>query len=344
MSTALARRWTASGAALVLVLALGAGCGAEVPAGGAGAVPRVPDGPRLGRRVEAVDLMPADLDLVVRFDVERMRSGLGPEAVRELARRAVPGSGEQLLARALERAGAVWLGMRVADAGSGDRVLVLEGNLAGIAPEEPEWTPQKTALRGVVAWDRSGPVDRHGTARIVVIEDRALAFVSAVQAASVARVLAEGPDERRAQPPEEGVVSLELRPRPLPAPLAERYPAIARVIAGVERVRATASLVDGGARIEAELGAKSAEDAQRAQRFLAALRDNVETPRYVELMRSARLEQLGKAVQLRWDVPAAAILAMLGDPGPAPTGPSPAPTATPGTSSAPSPPPARRFE
>jgi hypothetical protein len=298
---------------VVLAAWLSVGCGAEVPRGGAGALPRVPDGPRMARRVEAVDIIPGDLDLVMRFDVARMRSGLGPDVVRELARRAVPARGEELLARALERAEVVWVGMRAADAGSGDRVLVVEGKLGGMGPADgPEWTPDKTALRGVTAWDRTGPVDRHGTARVVVIEDRALAFVSAVQAASVARVLREGPDEKRAAPPEDGVVSLELRPRPLPAPLAERYPAIARVIAGVERVRATASLVDRGARIEAELGARSAEDAQRAQRFLMALRDNVETPRYVELMRAAQLEQLGKAVRLRWDVPSSAILALLG--------------------------------
>ncbi|MEJ7731910.1 MAG: hypothetical protein WKG00_22205 [Polyangiaceae bacterium] len=135
---------------------------------------------------------------------------------------------------------------------------------------------------------------------------------------------------------------MELRPRPLPAPLAERYPAIARVIAGVERVRATASLVDRGARIEAELGARSAEDAQRAQRFLMALRDNVQAPRSVELMRSAQLEQLGKAVRLRWDVPASAILTWLGDD----TAPPPAAPGPPPAAPAPPPPdaPSRRFE
>jgi hypothetical protein len=334
------RRAGALGVALAALLC--AGCGAEVPRGGAGALPRVPDGPRMARRVEAVDIIPGDLDLVVRFDVARMRSGLGPDVVRELSRRAVPARGEELLARALERAEVVWLGMRAADLDSGDRVLVVEGNVGGLGPSDgPEWTPEKTALRGVTAWDRTGPVDRHGTARVVVIEDRALAFVSAVQAASVARVLREGPDDNRAAPPEDGVVSLELRPRPLPAPLAERYPAIARVIAGVERVRATASLVDGGARIEAELGARSAEDAQRAQRFLMALRDNVQTPRYVELMRTAQLEQLSKAVRLRWDVPASAILAWLGDDPSPPSAPaSPPPSAPASPPAAPS----RRFE
>ena len=64
-------------------LLLACGCGAEVPPGGGGAMPKVPEGPRIARQVDAADLLPKDLDLVVRVDLARMRAGLGPDATKQ---------------------------------------------------------------------------------------------------------------------------------------------------------------------------------------------------------------------------------------------------------------------
>lgn len=294
-------------AAILLGLALASCGGAAAP--DAGATP--PAGPRIARHVEPVDLMPADLDLVVRVDVARMRAGLGPAAADELAARALAEMPDEALRGAVERADVVWIGLRLADLEEGDRVVVLEGRMAELAPDPARWQPAKAALGGVTILDRRGAVARGDTARLVVLGDRAVALVSPVEVSSVARVLRDGPDERRGDPAAEGLVSLDLRARRLPPRLARRFPSLGALVAGVERVRAAASLSDEGVRVEAEIIGVDAAGAERARRFLEVLRDNVEDVRYAEIMKALSLDQVERTVQLRWVFPSRLVLALL---------------------------------
>ena len=66
----------------------------------------------------------------------------------------------------------------------------------------------------------------------MTIGDRALVLVSPVEVGSVARVLRQGPDERRGDPAAEGIVSLDLRAGRLPPHLERRFPSIGAIIAG----------------------------------------------------------------------------------------------------------------
>ncbi|MGK4000177.1 hypothetical protein [Sorangium sp. So ce1024] len=302
---------TAVAAAAVIALALPA-CGDAAPglAGDRGA--KSPAGPRVVRRIEPADLLPADLDLVVRVDVARMRSGLGQAAADALARRALDEAHDDLLESALRRADVVWLGLRLADLEEGDRVVVVEGPMAGLTPDPDRWEPVPAAQGGVAIFDRRGGVTpRADTARIVALGDRAVALVSAVEASSVARVLRDGPDARRGDPAAEGIVSLDLRARRLPPALERRFPSLGALVAGVERVRAVASLDDDGVRLDAEIVGVDAAGAGRARRFLEVLRDNVEDPRRVALMKALSIEQVERAVRLRWLLPAPVVLSLL---------------------------------
>ncbi|WP_437809632.1 hypothetical protein [Sorangium sp. So ce1078] len=312
-------------AAAAVVLALTAlalpACGDAAPGPEAPRV-RSPAGPRIVRRIEPADLLPADLDLVVRVDVARMRAGLGQAAADELARRALDEVPDEALESALRRADVVWLGLRLADLEEGDRVVVLEGRMAGLAPDPERWeaAPAAQGVQGGVAvFDRRGGVAgaRADTARIVALGDRAVALVSAVEVSSVARVLRDGPDERRGDPAAEGIVSLDLRARRFPPALARRFPSLGALVAGVERVRAVASLADDGVRIEAEIVGVDPAGAGRARRFLEVLRDNVEDARYADLMKALSIEQVERTVRLRWLFPAPLVLALLsrGSPG-----------------------------
>ncbi|WP_437658858.1 hypothetical protein [Sorangium sp. So ce1182] len=297
--------------ALALALALPA-CGDAAPglAGERGA--RSAAGPRIVRRVEPADLIPADLDLVVRVDVARMRAGLGQAAADELARRALDEAPDEVLESALGRADVVWLGLRLADLEEGDRVVVLEGRMAGLAPDPDRWEAAPPPLGGVAVFDRRGDVDtRAEAARIIALGDRAVALVSAVEVSSVARVLRDGPDARRGDPSAEGLVSLDLRARRLPIHLARRFPSLGALVAGVERVRAVASLDDEGVRLDAELVGVDPAGAARARRFLEVLRDNVEDARYAGLMKALSVEQVERTVRLRWLIPAPVVLALL---------------------------------
>jgi hypothetical protein len=166
-------------------------------------------------------------------------------------------------------------------------------------------------VEDVAVFDRRDPASRESSARVVAIGGRALAFVTPVEVASVERVLVEGPDELRGDPSAEGVISADLRARRLPPALELRFPSIASIVAGLSRIRATATLVDEGAKVEAEIVARSSGAAERALKFLIAVRDNVEDPRYAEALRAVKLEQVGTVVRLRWVVPAKMLLGLL---------------------------------
>jgi len=313
--------------ALVALLALASpSCGNEVPAGGVAASPRRPPGPRVVHRLDATDLLPADLDLVVRIDLARMRAGLGPDAIEQLLRRSVPGEDQELLREALHRAEVVWVALRASDVDRGDRVVVVEGPLAGIAPDAARWRIQKSEDPKVRFYDREDAPPRGSTARIVAVRDRVLAFVTPVEVASVARVVRDGPDEKRGDPAAEGIVSIDVRAHRLPPDLERRFPSIAAIIAGVDRVRGTATLVDEGARVEADVSARTPEAAERALKFLLAVCDNVSEPRYVAALASARLERVGATVRLRWLVPGKTVLGLLsGEDKPPDAAPQPTP-------------------
>ncbi|MGK4002350.1 hypothetical protein WMF31_06990 [Sorangium sp. So ce1036] len=310
------RRAAAASAAalLALSLALPACGGAAPPRAGEGARGAESEaGARIVPRIEPADLLPADLDLVVRVDVARMRVGLGQAAADELARRALDDLPDEALKGALRRADVAWLGLRLADLEEGDRVVVLEGRMAGLAPDPGRWEEARARLGGVSIFDRRGAaaLPRADVARIIALGDRAVALVSAVEVSSVARVLRDGPDERRGDPAAEGLVSVDLRGRRLPPHLARRFPSLGALVAGVERVRAVASLHDEGVRIDAEIVGVEAAAAERARRFLEVLRDNVEDVRYADLMKALSIEQVERTVRLRWLFPAPVVLALL---------------------------------
>ncbi|WP_437912762.1 hypothetical protein WME73_37875 [Sorangium sp. So ce302] len=308
-------RAAAVAAAALMALGLPA-CGDAAPrlaGGGHPARAASPAGPRVVRRIEPADLLPADLDLVVRVDVARMRDGLGQAASDELARRALDEVPDEALESALQRADVVWLGLRLADLEEGDRVVVLEGRMAGLTPDPGRWEPAPAAQDGVAVFDRRGGVvgSRADTARIIALGDRAVALVSAVEVSSVARLLRDGPDARRGDPAAEGLVSLDLRARRLPPYLARRFPSIGALVAGVARVRAVASLHDEGVRLDVELVGVDAAGAERARRFIEVFRDNVEDVRYADLMKELSIEQVESTVRLRWLFPAPLVLALL---------------------------------
>ena len=125
-------------AARLLAPALGAalalGCAGSRP-------PPPPPKPPL---VEAKGALPPDLDLVVRIDLARVRSALGPAVVADLRRAAQASSGlqgtESLLAPLFEHADVLFVGEKTY-AGYGSRenaraylVETLARNLPGYAP------------------------------------------------------------------------------------------------------------------------------------------------------------------------------------------------------------------
>ena len=295
-------------AALLLALAA-SGCGTSAPA--VAGKRAVTPAPALDRRLDPADIFPADLDLVVRLDVARMRSTIGPAAASAMAARAASEAGDDLLRAALACADVVWLGARLGDLDAGDHVVVVEGAACTPDLDPAAWKAQPSRNRTVKVFDRQGPALRTSTARVVVFGEHATAFVSPMEMDSVTRLLDSGPDERRGTPVAEGVVSVDVRAGRLPVALEQKYPSIAAIIAGLSRVRGTAVVVDEGVQLDLQILSPTIRGADKALRFLSALRDNVEDPRYAAVLRKVSIEQTEGTVRLRLLLPGKAVLALL---------------------------------
>jgi len=309
-----ARRCSHAGRALSLAsaavsAALLFGCGDPV----ATRVTARPKGPVLERTLDATDVMPADLDLVARLDVGRMRASLGAQAVLGLAARAKTRAGDDELAEALACAEVIWLGARLGDIDGGDHVVVVEG--PGCAPElaPSRWERVPQANGRVAVFDRRGEgALRSGTARVITLGKRLTAFVSPMEVDSTSRVLREGPDAQRGSPSAEGVLSVDFRGGRLPPALERKFPSIGAVLGGIERVRGTAQVTDEGIEVEAEVRSPTEKSAARALRFLEALRDNVADARLLQVMGKLKLEQVETVVRVRVVMPPGVVLGLLG--------------------------------
>jgi hypothetical protein len=295
-ATRLARTSRRAFALGALALALAGGCGAEVPAKS----PRKKL--RKGEHLDPAELFPADLDLVVRVDLGRMRSQLGP-AADALQARAEAETDERIVTRALERARVAWIGLRLADLDTGDRLLVVEGDVGDLRPDPALYNVGDPVADGVTSFDRRGRVRRAQTARILHFGERAIAFVSPAEVDSVARVIEHGPDQHRRDPPAEGIVSADLRPRRLPPSLERRFPSIGAVIRGVTRARASAVMEDVSLRLEAEIQAMSVAAAERVEELLGALREGGRSTRYASLFEKLVVERVDRAVRVKWVFP-----------------------------------------
>ncbi len=300
----------ASAGLLVLGLASAlSGCGADARARGGHARASVP---AIDRRVDPAEIFPVDLDLVVRLDVARMRSSIGPAAASAMAARAAREAGDDVLRAALACADVVWLGARVTDLGAGDHVVVVEGP-ATCAPglDRSLWTPAPSRNKSVQVFDRVDPARRAGTARIVVLGPQTTAFVSPMEVDSLTRILDAGPDAGRGNPVAEGVVSVDVRAGRLPVPLEQKFPSIAAILAGLERVRGTVVVVDEGVQIDVQILSPTAKGAEKALRFLTALKDNVEDPRVAMVIRKVAMEQIEGTLRIRLLLPGKVVLALL---------------------------------
>jgi hypothetical protein len=269
--------------------------------------------PRFSKHVDPGELLPADLDLVVRFDLARMREGLGPLVADQLAAKALEKRGDPMLRGLLSCAEVLWVGLRMAEIDSADHVAIIEGKDCDVRANTSDWKRIKTANGDLTIFDRISKADRSGTSRVILAGDRAVVLVSPAEIASVDRVLHDGPDERRREPKAEGIISLDLRTPRLPPELEQKYAKIGGVIAAIERIRATTDLDDKGIELEGEIVTKSFQDAARTMKILMAFRDNVESDASRVMMATLHLEQIDATVRIRWRLPAKAVLGLLDD-------------------------------
>jgi hypothetical protein len=237
--------------------ALGAACGAK----------QLPPPPAAPRVTSAVELISADLDVVVRLDLARVKAALGAAALSalagELLARGKPEQGaDELVLSSLLEADQVYLGYRPSPLWAPlDRVLALQGRFTQLMGPPAGFSGATDLGADVRYWDAKAPPPRGGVARIYAISQRLRAFVSEAEIDAVERALAGFSTERRLEPPEEGTLSLAARPALLG--VLSGHGTLRELLDGAKALHAIADLESDGVRLKAELLLQNAEQAEQ---------------------------------------------------------------------------------
>jgi len=279
--------------------------------------PPAPAAPAPPERLTGSDLLPGDLDLVLRIDLAKVRRGLGSESSEELAERALREADPEAIVReALARADAAWLGLRVANLLDGDRVVVVELPKGTVRPDPIAWSAHEDRGEGdrVQLFDALVPPPRGGTARIVTLADGTVLFVSPVEVDAVDRVLLSGPDAERGQPEARGLLSLDWRVKRPGVRLQNRFPSLAALMRGIVRVRATVTMRGNELLLEGRMRCHDEPAASRVLRFVQTFAETAkQIERYGPLLKSLELSRAGSTVRVRWALPPEVVLGALRD-------------------------------
>ena len=261
-------------------------------------VPTPPSEPRLDpSRVTPAELLPEDLDFVVRIDAARIRQNpMLAGVVRDLAKtnRSVMLDSVKI---AFEDAAAIWIGTRwMSDGFHGDGVLAIE-RVPGSEPRPA--VPQQE----IVAWPRQAR-SRADPALEVVLQGRGVVLATPAEADAVLRVMRSFPDRGRLEPPAHGLVSFAGRMRASTPIDVMKQNTLRELIEGL--VDYTGSIEDHETiEVDGSLTYRSPQDAQKAA---ARARDAVLRLKGAEghlgtMAHSVRLTELGSSLRVRVEVP-----------------------------------------
>lgn len=311
-SARLTRRHALRSAALALGLSALA-CSRET----LGPPPRAPGLDRLA------DALPPDLDAVLRLDLGRVRSALGPAgvaAIKGLAERPVePGrerAAEAAVTEALEHADVVLVGLRTEISAAGpDTVIVLEGRFPGRSPAPRGWGAPIDLGADVRRWDRPAPGPRSSPARLYAFGNRRLVFASELEMDAVEAVIERGLAPCAVSAPERGLFAFAAKLRRVQDRLVAKAPLFAEALRSAKRIEGSVEPGPEGLTADVALELDSAASAERAaelfERARAAMSDG--EGRSALMARTARVGAVGASVSLRCSLPAEVVLALLGN-------------------------------
>lgn len=234
--------------------------------------------------VRASDAIPADLDLVLRLDLRKIRETLGGPAMTALSQQAVQGmrgadhGTDALMLRAFEQTDTLWVGMRPGGTlQAADSVFVMAGHFRDFDPHRAESTPRfgpPIDLGGDLRrYDRPRPASRSAPARIYVHGDDLVVSLSEAEIDSVERSL----EEQRGLPPlvpaEKGVLSAVARPQVLPLGILAGLGNLRRLVQSADRLELNADVTGSGVDATLALRFEDPPAAEQVAKALTRMRD-----------------------------------------------------------------------
>ncbi len=241
--------------------------------------PRPVEGPK---DAPAAMLIPVDLDVVLRVDLQRMRDGIGDALQQEIidSWQKTNADPQGVMASALRLANVAWLGFRPStDPRSWDYVLVLEGELADLDASalETAFKPPRPLGDGYLVYDAWQEPHRLSAARLYVYRTSKLIFASSAEVDAVERVVEQGRYERHTELPARGLLSFSTPTRPIAEELRDGSPRFARFLSDAHQLSGFVDISARGLLLEARLAFGDAEQAARAARAMQIVGDALQT-------------------------------------------------------------------
>jgi len=256
--------------------------------------------------------MPADLDLVVRLDLHKIRDTLGAPAMAVISEEAVhrlhgaDSATDALLLRALSGTDTLWLGVRPTPSfGAADSVFVMSGHFSEFDPHRAESTPRFGLPidlgGGVRRYDRAHPPARSAPARIYVRGEELVVSLSEAEIDSVERSFEQQRGAPALEPVEKGVLSAVARPRVLPSELFAGSDILRRVAQRAQRLELNADLTGAGVDATLALKFEDATAAERVGKALTEVRDALQggPGRLAKFAARIKLSNAGQYVSLQ---------------------------------------------
>jgi len=305
------RRWRSAVERLAFALSFVLGVLALGCSAGQAAPPRAPALEHPG------DAIPPDLDLVLRIDLGRVRSALGPSAVSMIqglgAAGAEPGAPQDLVTQALAKAEVVLVAARLDRGSELDTVVVLDGPLRGLVPPRSGWGIPTDLGGDVRRWDRKGRGPRESPARIYAFGDERLVVLTEAEIDSVEAVIERGMPANPLTPRSRGIVAFAFRLRGVRDDLAARAPLFAKALAGAKGLEGNLEPSEKGLTLDLSLELENDASAERARELIESVRVLFaagDGPA-AELARSATVTAAGHSVAIRSGVPPALVMLAL---------------------------------
>lgn len=272
--------------------------------------------PRTPQLREPIEQIPADLDLVARIDLGRIRSALPPGVMDRLVTIVTvePAAPSDVLVLALAKTDTLWIGIRPSfSPQTWDNVLVLEGDFSSIDTVTlgKAFRPPRDLGAGFFVRDawKSGP--RTSPARLYTYLEKRWIVASAAEVQALERVIEGNRYERHFEPPARGVLSISARLDRISQELQETAPKAARFLEKGRDFEATLDLEGRGVKISARMHFEESDDAElaaRAMNLFARLALGAATLGQVDL----QVEQVERDVSIELELPPEVLASLFG--------------------------------